>query len=84
MNINMGMLTVLSNLPGDDLINSHESIRIFISNNNQVRFSFLMNKLARGVFKKFIRPTDQCNCRSYKKRYVYFSTIQDAVHTSRN
>ncbi len=49
MNINMGMLTVLSNLPGDDLINSHESIRIFISNNNQVRFSFLTNKLARGV-----------------------------------
>ncbi len=53
MNINIGMLTFLSNLPGDDLINSHESIRIFISNNNQVLFSFLTNKLAReSVIKK--------------------------------
>lgn len=49
MNINMGMLTFLGNLPGDDLINIHESIRIFILNNNQVLFSFLTNKLTRGV-----------------------------------
>ncbi len=56
MNINICMLTFLSNLPGDDLINSHESIRIFISNNNQVRFRFLTNKLAReSVIKKLIR-----------------------------